>query len=925
MGPKRQYTAVFAIGAKLLGTFRGAMTAAQGRLRGLQAAASRVGGVIRKLTFAFSGLFAVFGGFLAGKIFQQIFGTATEEAQQAHQRTRSLLVSLRQMDEIRKRGKGAAEDELKRIYAHNAALEKQGVLQKDILDDMAVQLARAKIPSKYIQQTTDKLADLLVATVGVTATQEDGVKMANAFKKAVSSGKVLSLQKQGVDITKEQAKEYSKVVGKVARYQALMKILGDNYKDVNKEARNTPEGRIQLFRNAIKNMASDIGEQLLPAQAELADAWKEALPEVGPLLIAGMKLLLRLVTKLGNMVRTQLIPWWHEFQKTERFEKLKGILKWCEDHFGTILLIVGGIIGALAGLSLLGTIIPIIVAVANPIGLIVIAVLAVVAAIALMYAKWDTIKEMFPATAAVIEHFIEGFKISFVAGWDFVVAIFKSVVAIFTGDWEGVGAAWAKVWTDMGAIADWWKTTLIEVAKAVGQAFKDYFLRVFEDIKGIWTWMKGFSWSGIKSMFSKGKEAATAYGQQMGDTGGFATGGIVTKPQVARVAEDGPEAIIPLNNSARAYALLNQAAGAMGSSLMPGIGAGSGVDAMKGFVVASESFTKGLFEVIHELKPALMKFVTAISPIGGGGPGGAFGGIATAVQAAFGGGGAAGAAAGVAGGAGAPATGVPLSPEGLAKVQAERADIVKDLMRPEMRNLVSATLSTEASSAFGQKNVLEAMVNRAVAYKAAGKYKGMEQMIKGGFYGPYNRGETGAVMRRGLSDARSEQVKSMIEEMSSRNVLHGMTDQGMINEIKGYKENIGGEYFGGMAGLPQQYKTAAYLESHKKAAEAASDAATEPPPYLAKLAAGGIATKPTLAQIGERGPEAVVPLGRGRGAGAPHTSVNFAPNITVNGNMGEEEQAALHARLRSLSREFVSHFKKAQTHERRLSYEGGYG
>jgi hypothetical protein len=36
-------------------------------------------------------------------------------------------------------------------------------------------------------------------------------------------------------------------------------------------------------------------------------------------------------------------------------------------------------------------------------------------------------------------------------------------------------------------------------------------------------------------------------------------------------------------------------------------------------------------------------------------------------------------------------------------------------------------------------------------------------------------------------------------------------------------------------------------------------------PYISPMAAGGIVTSPTLALIGEAGPEAVVPLGRGAG------------------------------------------------------------
>jgi hypothetical protein len=291
--------------------------------------------------------------------------------------------------------------------------------------------------------------------------------------------------------------------------------------------------------------------------------------------------------------------------------------------------------------------------------------------------------------------------------------------------------------------------------------------------------------------------------------------------------------------------------------------------------------------------------------------------------------------------------------------------MIEDLMRPEMRNLVSATLSTEQASAFGQKNVLESMVNRAVAYKRAGKYKGMENMIKGGFYGPYNRGQTNRVMARGLTDARSEQVKGFIEEIGAgRNVMRGMTDQGMINEIKGYKEKIGGEYYGFMAGLGEQYKTAAFTLS-KEAAKApkppsdvpamlaAAPDATSGAATRAAMAGGaagvapgaqlgGIVRRHSLMQVGERNrPEAIIPLTGGRrarglldyaskamgmrGTAAGGHTVNFSPVITINGNASEEEQRAMDSKLRNLASDFIRQFKAAQTHERRLSFESGYG
>jgi hypothetical protein len=56
---------------------------------------------------------------------------------------------------------------------------------------------------------------------------------------------------------------------------------------------------------------------------------------------------------------------------------------------------------------------------------------------------------------------------------------------------------------------------------------------------------------------------------------------------------------------------------------------------------------------------------------------------------------------------------------------------------------------------------------------------------------------------------------------------------------------------------------------------------------IPELARGGIVTKPTLAMIGESGPEAVVPLGRG-GAGAGMT-INLVINGDING-MDDFEQ-----------------------------------
>jgi hypothetical protein len=77
-------------------------------------------------------------------------------------------------------------------------------------------------------------------------------------------------------------------------------------------------------------------------------------------------------------------------------------------------------------------------------------------------------------------------------------------------------------------------------------------------------------------------------------------------------------------------------------------------------------------------------------------------------------------------------------------------------------------------------------------------------------------------------------------------------------------------------------------------------------PNLPRLATGGIVTRPTLALIGEAGPEAVVPLGRGVGA------VNI--NMTVNGVIATDK--------RKFARELVDEIHGELLRKRQAN--GGY-
>lgn len=93
-------------------------------------------------------------------------------------------------------------------------------------------------------------------------------------------------------------------------------------------------------------------------------------------------------------------------------------------------------------------------------------------------------------------------------------------------------------------------------------------------------------------------------------------------------------------------------------------------------------------------------------------------------------------------------------------------------------------------------------------------------------------------------------------------------------------------------------------------------------PEIPMLAAGGIATGPSLAMVGEgREPEAILPLSRlggMMGAGGPSISVSFSPviQITGAGAVREDVQAGLRAGVADLKREL----ERLINSDRRLSY-----
>lgn len=163
--------------------------------------------------------------------------------------------------------------------------------------------------------------------------------------------------------------------------------------------------------------------------------------------------------------------------------------------------------------------------------------------------------------------------------WDKVKGALSSAADFAKNEWN-VFYDWCS--DAAKEFSDWWGSWTFP---DIWAGLKNSFFETLGQIKTMWTdignWfasLNPFKGAG-KTLKSEVVSAANTAGKKSGSTDyhiaamnsafaphGLATGGILTRPTIAQVAEDGPEAIIPLTDKTRGVPLLMQAAQSLGVS-----------------------------------------------------------------------------------------------------------------------------------------------------------------------------------------------------------------------------------------------------------------------------------------------------------------------------------------------------------------------
>lgn len=142
------------------------------------------------------------------------------------------------------------------------------------------------------------------------------------------------------------------------------------------------------------------------------------------------------------------------------------------------------------------------------------------------------------------------------AAWAAIVAIINAAWDFVCGIW-GAASSWfeGSVWTPISSAVS-------SVQSAISNAFQAAYNAVTGIFSGLASWFESNVIGPVKAKFAAIRDLGSSITGLAGSR--HAAGGIFNVPHQALVAEDGPEAIIPLNDHNRGLDILQKAASMMG-------------------------------------------------------------------------------------------------------------------------------------------------------------------------------------------------------------------------------------------------------------------------------------------------------------------------------------------------------------------------
>lgn len=431
---------------------------------GISAAGNSLSSLAKKAV----GAATAYVGFRQTKDFLTDCVTGVMELERANTRLETLMMNV----------SGTTKAQVKDLIDYGDALELCTTIEGDATMAGASQLATFQLSANAIKTLLPAFQDLAVAQYGVNVSQEQMINSGNLIGK-VMNGSVGALTKAGVSFTAEQEK-ILKTGTESEKAAALVEVLRKNFGGLAQQMAQTDEGRIRQLKNAWGSVKDEVGFAVLPAVSGLVQYLSSNIPNIR-----------EKVTSAIEKIKPIAADLW---EKTKSGAKTVGnMISWVKDNWAWLEPVIGGVVGAIVAYK---TAVSIATGVqwalnaamnANPIGLIITVIGALIGIGVVLYKNWAQISAWFVGIWNKIK---DGASWC----WEGIKGFFSSAGEWFMGLWNGIKDTAVFLWEGIknvfSAVGEWFGGVFNSARNAVYSAFSNV-VGFFQNI-----------WNTIKSMFS---------------------------------------------------------------------------------------------------------------------------------------------------------------------------------------------------------------------------------------------------------------------------------------------------------------------------------------------------------------------------------------------------------------------------------------
>ena len=403
--------------------------------------------------------------------------------------------------------KGATLEGVASIKKYASELQGITTVGDEVTIQGASQLATFQLQSDTIKTLLPSLQDLAVAQYGTAVSGDQMQQMANLMGK-VMAGNVSSLSRYGV-IMNETQKNILKTGNESQKASMLVEVLGQNFGGLAQSMANTPAGRVQQMKNAWGDMQEVIGAKLYPVITNVLTYITDKIPTIQTALEGAVNSAVPYMQSAVEGIKTaldktgQAISWVKDnwswlspiikvaigqilaFKGAAAFlgktKDISNILVKAKAGIGAFKawsIVIGGFKNKYGVFKTLGKVIAMAFN-ANPVGLIVLAIGALITVGILVYKNWDKISAWFVNMWNKIK---DGARLC----WERIKGFFSAAGVWFTNLWNGIKDTAVSLWDGIknvfSTVGEWFGGVFNSAKDAVCKAFS----AVGDFVKSVW-------------------------------------------------------------------------------------------------------------------------------------------------------------------------------------------------------------------------------------------------------------------------------------------------------------------------------------------------------------------------------------------------------------------------------------------------------